>query len=132
MFIDVLLARFTPRFPEAEALALTSRVLLLRSDAGVGINIALGGLPFEDQSIDRSSEFEYLPGIHLRTCSAEDLVIHKAFAARPKDWLDVEGTLQRQVLLDWSYIEQQLPPLLELKKEPENWKTLMKLKASAP
>jgi len=54
------------------------------------------------------------------------------FAARPKDWLDVEGILQRQVLLDWSYIEQQLPPLLELKKEPENWKTLMKLKASAP
>lgn len=131
IFIDVLLARFTPRFPEAEALALTSRVLLLRSDAGVGIDIALGGLRFEEQSIERSSEFEYLPGIRLRTCSAEDLVIHKAFAARPKDWIDVEGILLRQQVLDWSYIEQLLPPLLALKEEPENWRTLMKLKASA-
>ena len=127
-FIDTLLSKYAARIPEAEELALTARVLLLKSDSGVGIDIALGGLPFEEQSIERSSESEYLPGIFLRTCSAEDLIVHKAFAARPKDWIDIEGIVLRQQKLDWSYIEEVLPPLLDLKEEPENWKTLMKLR----
>jgi hypothetical protein len=32
----------------------------------------------------------------LTTASAEDIVIMKAFAARPKDWIDVEGIVIRQ------------------------------------
>jgi hypothetical protein len=44
----------------------------------------------------------------------------KAFAARPKDWLDVEGIIIRQAgKLDWAYIHRQLQPLAELKEEPE-------------
>lgn len=43
----------------------------------------------------------------------------KAFAARPKDWLDVEGIIVRQSgKLDWDYIRRQLQPLAELKEEP--------------
>ena len=44
----------------------------------------------------------------------------KAFAARAKDWLDVEGIIVRQTgKLDWSYIRGQLQPLAELKEERE-------------
>jgi hypothetical protein len=44
----------------------------------------------------------------------------KAFAARAKDWLDVEGIIVRQTgKLDWTYIRQQLHPLTELKEAPE-------------
>jgi hypothetical protein len=44
----------------------------------------------------------------------------KAFAGRPKDWLDVEGVIIRQTgKLDWSYIRRQLAPLTELKDAPE-------------
>ena len=51
--------------------------------------------------------------------SAEDLVVMKAFASRPKDWVDVEGILIRQHgRLDWAYVEAQLGPLVELKEEP--------------
>ena len=123
-FIDVLLANYEGRVVSAKETALTARVLLLRSPSGVGIDIALGGLPFEETSIQRASEAEFLPGIFLRTCSAEDLVVHKAFASRPKDWVDIEGVILRQHALDWKYIEEQLRPLLELKEEPENWVTL--------
>ena len=43
----------------------------------------------------------------------------KAFAARGKDWLDVEGIIVRQTgKLDWGYIRGQLQPLAELKKSP--------------
>jgi hypothetical protein len=44
----------------------------------------------------------------------------KAFAARPKDWIDLEGVIVRQAgHLDWSYITQQLGPLAELKEAPD-------------
>lgn len=44
----------------------------------------------------------------------------KAFAARGKDRLDIEGVLIRQAgRLDWAYVESQLQPLVELMEERE-------------
>jgi hypothetical protein len=86
----------------------------------VGLDVALGGLPFEESAVARSSEFTFPPDTRLRTCSAEDLIVMKAFAARPKDWLDVEGVIVRQTgKLDWVYIRRELQPLVELKGAPE-------------
>jgi hypothetical protein len=54
--------------------------------------------------------------VSLRTCSAEDLIVMKAFASRGQDWVDVEGIIVRQTgALDWTYIDRQLRPLAELK-----------------
>ena len=59
-------------------------------------------------------------GIGLRTCSAEDLVVLKAFAGRGQDWVDVERIIVRQTgKLDWNYIREQLQPLAELKEMPD-------------
>jgi hypothetical protein len=63
---------------------------------GVGIDIALAAIPFEERVLARSTAFEFLPGAGIRTCSAEDLIVYKAFADRPRDWVDVEGILLRQ------------------------------------
>lgn len=119
-YVAELLQHFEPRVPNAAEFALTHRVLLVRAASGVGIDIALGGLPFEEQVVARSSLFTFPPDIPLRTCSAECLIVLKAFAARPKDWLDVEGIIIRQTgRLDWTYIRRQLLPLVELKETPE-------------
>ncbi len=119
-FIDILLQYFKPRIEHARQFALAKRVLLLCADSGVGLDIALGGLPFEESAVARSSLFTYPGDISLRTCSAEDLIVMKAFASRPRDWLDVEGIVIRQTgKLDWVYIESQLKPLTELKGEPQ-------------
>ena len=64
--------------------------------------------------------FDYPPHIALRTCSAEDLLVLKAFASRAQDWVDIERIIVRQTgKLDWSYIHEQLRPLVELKGVPE-------------
>jgi len=119
-FVRLLMAQFEARIENAMEFALTRRVLLLRASSGVGLDIALGALPFEESAIGRSSAFEFPEKITLRTCSAEDLVVMKAFAARPKDWMDVEGVIVRQSgVLDWAYIQRQLKPLAELKGAPE-------------
>ena len=86
----------------------------------MGLDIALAGLPFEETAVNRSSLFTFPTQVLLRTCSAEDLVVMKAFAARAKDWIDVEGIIVRQTgKLDWSYVRQHLKPLAELKDAPE-------------
>ena len=94
--------------------------MLLRANSGVGLDIALDGLPFEESAVARSSMFSFPGNVLIRTCSVEYLIVMKAFAARTRDWLDVEGIIIRQTgQLDWSYIESQLKPLAELKGEPK-------------
>lgn len=119
-FVSVLLDAFAPRIDDATRFATENRVLLLRASSGVGLDIALGGLPFEDLAVTRSSLFVFPPATPLRTCSAEDLIVLKAFADRPKDWLDIDGIIIRQGdSLDWAHIRAQLAPLAELKEAPE-------------
>ena len=113
------LERFPPRIDDAAAFARVNRVLLLRTSSGVGLDIALGGLPFEETAVDRSTLFTFPPDVALRTCSAEDLLVLKAFADRPKDWVDIDGIIIRQAGgLDWDYVRRQLAPLAELKDAP--------------
>jgi hypothetical protein len=109
--------------------ALRNRVLLLRAKSGVGLDVALGALPSEESSVARSSLFTFPGEVPLRTCSAEDLVVMKAFASRAKDWMDVEQILVRQTgRLDWSYIRWELKPLAEAKEEPEILERLERLR----
>jgi hypothetical protein len=84
------------------------------------LDIALGALPLEESEVARASLFTFPGEVVLRTCSAEDLVVMKSFAARARHWLDVEGVIIRQTAkLDWNYIWSLLKPLAELKGAPE-------------
>jgi Nucleotidyl transferase AbiEii toxin, Type IV TA system len=119
-FVSTLVQRFEPRIEHAADFARANRVLLLRAPSGVGLDIAFGGLPFEEDAVNRSSVFTFPPDVPLRTCSAEDLMVLKAFADRPKDWVDLEGIIIRQSgRIDWPYVRAQLAPLVELKEAPE-------------
>ena len=119
-YMSVLMDKFEARVADAAQFASVNRVLLLRAASGVGLDIALGGLPFEELAVSRASVFIYPPDLPLRTCSAEDLIVLKAFADRPKDWLDIDGVIIRQSRhLDWAYVRAQLAPLAELKDAPE-------------
>lgn len=120
-FVDELLRHYAGRLPEAKDFALQNRVLLLRHTSGVGIDIALAALPFEESAVGRSVMIEMEPGYSVRLCTAEDLIVMKAFANRVIDWHDVRGIIVRQGLgkLDWSYIKKELMPLCEAKEQPE-------------
>lgn len=119
-FVDPLLARYRARIPDARRFALDRRVLLIQTEDHIPLDISLGGLPFEARIVSRATPFTVDVGVDLTTCSAEDLVVLKAFASRPQDWLDVEGILARQgPTLDRSLVLDELRPLLELKGEIE-------------
>lgn len=118
-FIDALLGKFSSRIDDAKNFALRNRVLLLETENGIGIDISLGAFPFEETMVGRADYRKYLPKVSLRICSAEDLIVLKAFADRMKDWSDIQTVLIKQTKLDWNYIFEQLAPLVELKEEPE-------------
>ncbi len=118
-YIDKLLKYFKPRINDAKEFALNNRVLLLMTESGIGIDISLAALPFEKQVIERATNVNYGTDIFLKICSAEDLVVYKAFANRSKDWLDVETILLKHESheLDWRYINETLNPLCEIKND---------------
>lgn len=129
-YITEWLSRYPSRLPDMLEFALNNRVLLLKSESGIGIDIALGALPFEEAAISRSKSIEVEDNSWLRLCSAEDLIIMKAFAGRVLDWNDVRGILVRQGIgnLDWPLIWNELTPLAEVKEEPGILSKLRSLK----
>ncbi len=128
-FVDTLLARYSSRISGARDFALRHRVLLLGSSAGVGIDISLAALAYESLVVDRASDFEFEPGVSIRTCSAEDLIVLKLFAARPLDLRDAEGVaIRHRATLDWDYVEEQLKPLAEAKDDPGILRELRRLR----
>lgn len=114
--VDAVLHRFAGRLPDAKAFALQHRVLLCETAAGVPVDIALGALAFEAEMIERAVEVAFVPGVALRICSAEDLLVLKAFADRPRDQADVLSIARRSGrAVDWGAVEARLAPLAQAK-----------------
>jgi len=127
-FLDTLVQKYQSRIASPIDFALRNRILLLQTSNNIGIDISLGALPFEENAVARASYFTFLPNIELITCSAEDLIVMKAFADRLQDWADVENIIIKQKQLDWNYINTELPPLAEAKYEPEIVQKLERLR----
>lgn len=131
--VDALLGRFDRRIPDARAFALRHRTLLIAASNTVPLDVALGALPFEERATQRATAWAVGDGVSLTTCSAEDLVVHKVFAGRDRDWLDVEGIVARRAQqLDTALIWAEVLPLLELKQAPESAQRLAALLESQP
>lgn len=123
-----LLKRFEARFPNPLEFAVQHRVILLRTSENIEIDCALGGLPFEERAVARASSWRPIPSVTLTTCSAEDLIVHKVFAGRDRDWADIETILARQFdRLDLPLIRQEVVELLALKDDSESIARLERL-----
>ena len=53
-----------------------------RWNLSIAIDVSLGAMAFEEASVARSTMFEVSPGVSLRTCSAEDLIVQDVRSAR--------------------------------------------------
>lgn len=128
-FIDGLIDRFRSRVADPAEFALSNRVILLTTASGVPVDLSMGGIPFEASVVARARRHDFAPGVGLQICSAEDLVVLKAFADRLQDWRDIEGVLLRTAAqIDWEYVPVQLEPLCALKESPEILRRLEELR----
>jgi len=118
--VDICLEKFRPRRNDARKFALQYRVVVLYASNGVPVDVALGATFFEAECVKRATPYEFEPGFVLPTCSAEDLLIHKAFAGRPRDMDDLPRIVNRQLgKLDLARIRRWLKVLAEVKEDPD-------------
>ena len=115
-YVDELLGHFESRIADARDFALRHRVLLLRATNGIPLDITLGALPFEDKAVTTAQPEEIVTGVRLLLAAPGALVVFKAFADRPRDWLDIEGVIAKSGrLIDWNDVRLDLGVLLDLK-----------------
>jgi hypothetical protein len=81
-------------------------MLFVLDPRGTRLDLLLADTSYDFLAIERGREVEVQPGVVLRMCSAEDLIIHKMISTRPRDRTDVEGILRRQgTALDDGYVQ---------------------------
>lgn len=69
------------------------------------VDFVFSATPYERQAIDRAVRIP-VGGTEVPFATAEDLILHKLFAGRPRDREDVLGIVRRQGdALDWSYLD---------------------------
>ncbi len=82
-----------------------TRVLpLLDPKTDIRIDMIFSFSDFERQAVKRSISVE-TNGYMVKYTTAEDLVIHKMFAGRPRDLEDVKGILLKNTNLNMTYID---------------------------
>lgn len=114
-FLDAAVHRFEPRIQDAVSFAQERRVLLISDATGTPVDISLGIPGYEEDVVQRAVTVVLAGKGPIRLISAEDLIIHKCIAGRPRDQEDIEGVLLRQRLsVDVGYIRHWLSELAEL------------------
>jgi hypothetical protein len=94
-FVELIGAAFRFRVPDPVPFVRRTYVAPILASNDVGLDLALGFLPYEVETVERAILVQY-HGVAFSVCTAEDLIIHKAISERPKDWADIEGILARQ------------------------------------
>ena len=91
---------------DPEAFVLDTFVLPVRhAQTGIRVDLVFSTTPYEQQAIARATKV-MLAGVEVPFASAEDLIVHKLFAGRPRDWEDAIGVVRRKgASLDWTYVE---------------------------
>lgn len=96
----------------------SSLIISLEVASDMIVDMLVAVLPYEELAIRRAEMIE-VEGLSLPICTAEDLIIHKAIADRPKDWLDIEKILMRQSgKLDIEYVRSWLIQFADALEKP--------------
>lgn len=113
-----------PRIEDALIFARRSRVLLLKHvPSDVEVDVSLGILPFEIETVERSQLFQTGEFV-IRLPTPEDLIILKAVAHRPKDLLDIRTLIETHPHLDVPRIRRWVKEFGKALDRPELWKDI--------
>ena len=99
---------YTPLLPDPLQ-ALKKQAMVFVQDArGTRLDLLLADTPYDVIAIQRGRDVELQPGVTVRVCSPEDLVVYKLISTRPRDHDDAQSVVRRQgasldddYVLDW-------------------------------
>jgi len=103
-----LLADCTPLHADPDEAFRRHGIAFFHDPNGTRVDVMLAETSFDETAIGRARMIEMQPGLFVRVCSPEDLIIYKMVSVRPQDRSDVEGIIRRQgdtldddYVLDW-------------------------------
>lgn len=120
--VDITLGAGPERLPELLELCRTAALRPLPADVdrfvaetfvlparhaatGLRVDFIFSTTPYEAQAIAHAGRI-MLHGEPVPVATAEDLILHKLFAARPRDLEDADSVVRRAgTSLDWTYLE---------------------------
>ncbi len=115
-FVHRLGKRYRLMAPSPLEFARQTRVIPISTSGDVRADLVFAGIPYEEAAIRRAVEVE-VAGIGVRFCTAEDLIVYKLVAGRPRDLDDVEGVILRVgSKLDRAYLD---PLVDQIAADPE-------------
>lgn len=104
----VLGADYASLLPEPRQLLQRQAMLFVQDEAGTRLDLLLADTPYDVAAIQRGRTIEIQPGVMVRLCSPEDLVIYKLISTRARDHEDAQSVVRRQgsnlddeYVLDW-------------------------------
>lgn len=117
---------------DVEAFVRQTFVLPARdSETGIRIDFVFSTTPYERQAIRRAVRVE-LEEVDVPFASAEDLLVHKLFAGRPRDLEDAAAVVRRKGdELDWAYLERWVGEFAEVPGREDMPRRLRELRDAA-
>jgi hypothetical protein len=98
----------TPRkYATMEFVRRNALLRVMDEQTGIAVDFMFSFLPYERQAIERAQSIN-IGQATVRFSTAEDTIIHKLFAGRPLDTVDVKGIVNETKVLDTTYIRKWL------------------------
>lgn len=120
---------FVPRITNPIDFARKAKVLLVRHEpSGIDVDVTFGALPFEKEAVHHA-KWVNLKGVRLPLPTAEDLIIMKSVAHRPRDLADIESIMDAQKNLNLRRIRRWVREFANALEMPEIYNDLEKILA---
>lgn len=106
--LAVLASDYASLLPDPRQALTKQGVIFVQDSLGTRLDLLLADTPYDVVAIQRGRDIELQPGVIVRVCSPEDLVIYKLIATRARDHEDAQSVIRRQeanlddeYVLDW-------------------------------
>jgi hypothetical protein len=94
--LTLLSPDYVSLLPDPHRVLWQQALLFVTDRDGVRFDLLLAETPYDHEAIRRGREVEVSPGIKIRLCSPEDLIIYKIISTRARDHEDARSVVHRQ------------------------------------
>ncbi|MDR3690719.1 MAG: hypothetical protein P4L46_15180 [Fimbriimonas sp.] len=124
---ELLKAGYESRAMDPIGLARRTRVLTMRDESGVGIDLMLGLLPFDTDLVSNAVLATLSDASTVPVASPGHLVVMKAVAWRPRDLDDIREIVSVNPWVDWDAVVATFAEYAQLLEVPERVASLKDL-----
>ena len=94
--LSVLSPDYVSLLPNPQLVLRQQALLFVTDQNGVRFDLLLAETTYDHEAVCRGREIEAAPGITIRLCSPEDLIIYKMISTRARDYEDAMSVVHRQ------------------------------------